>query len=578
MSRERLVRAGCFCAVTAICASAALGQGRARRISGCNGQTISAIDVQTLPPFEPGGSSISARAARAATQLHSTTRESVVRGFLVFHVGEPCSSMRLLESERILRAQPFIANANIVSIPDGRGGVTISVVTSDETSLVADGTLTTRRPMIRAARLGDQNIGGTGISVTGAWRHGTLYRDVYRANITDYQFLGRPYQLSLDGTRNEVGGSWSAVATHPFFTDLQRTAWRASAGALNGYVRFLRPESDAGVALRFGRSYADAGVVRALGRVGHVFLVGGTLSRESERPGYEPVLITDSAIVPDTSTALRGRYSQHQSSRANLLLGFRNIRFTRVAGFDAVEGIQDLRTGVELSTLFGRGFELTPRDERDYFLSADLYAGIGSARSFGAFQVLTERRRDLEKHSWDGILASGRAAWYAHAAPRHTSLIDVAFSGGWRQRVPFQVTFAERDGGLRGYHASDAGGAQRLIMRLEQRYQLGHVRQFASVAGALFVDAGNLWAGDSPFGVTTGTRYAVGVGLLAALPPRSRRTWRVDLAIPVNARGDAGRYELRVSSHDFTRWFWREPGDIQTSRERSIPTSVFNWP
>jgi hypothetical protein len=35
---------------------------------------------------------------------------------------------------------------------------------------------------------------------------------------------------------------------------------------------------------------------------------------------------------------------------------------------------------------------------------------------------------------------------------------------------------------------------------------------------------------------------------------------------------------VRFSNHDFTRWFWREPGDVQTARERAIPNSIYNWP
>jgi hypothetical protein len=47
--------------------------------------------------------------------------------------------------------------------------------------------------------------------------------------------------------------------------------------------------------------------------------------------------------------------------------------------------------------------------------------------------------------------------------------------------------------------------------------------------------------------------------------------------VPLNDRGDAS-FEVRFTNHDFTRWFWREPGDVQAARERAIPNSVYNWP
>lgn len=500
----------------------------------------------------------------------------MIRRFIPIRVGDACVDFRLREAERILRAQPFIADANLIVVPDSSGGVDLDVVTFDEVSLVLDGSLTTKSPIVRAARFGEENLSGSALSATAAWQNSRFYRNVYKGRVVDYQLFGRPYQLSLQGTRGEIGGSWDALVSHPFLTDLQRTSWRASAGSSSGFLYFLRPKVPA-AALKFVREYTDAGGVVAFGPVRHVFLIGATVSRERERTGHSPVLVLDSAVVPDTSTVLIGRYSEHRTSRINLLLGFRQLRYMQVRAFDAVEGTQDVRTGMQLAGLFGRGLKLTDADERDYFMSTDLYVGHGTPSSFAGIEIMGERRRDMDTHKTDGVLASGRAAWYAHPTKKHTSIIDVEFSGGWHQRVPFQVTLADRDGGMPGYGSSDLGGAQRTVVRMEDRYRLGRLRQLAGLAGAVWVDAGKLWAGEAPFGVTTNVKYAAGIGLLAALPPRSRRTWRVDLAFPLNDRGDS-KFEVRFTNHDFTRWFWREPGDVQTSRERAIPNSVYNWP
>lgn len=549
---------------------------RARPV--CDGQVISRIDIQTYPPFEPGGSSLTARAARVATELHATTRPTLIRRYLAFQLGDKCDEFRRRESERILRAQPFIADAQVVAAPDGAGGVAISVVTVDETSLVLDGSAAARAPMVRAFRFGDENVGGSGISATTAWQHGAFNRDIFRGRLVDYQFLGRPYQFSLDGERNEIGGSWNALASQPFLTDLQRTSWRISGGQGTRLMYFERVNAP-DAALQFTRAYWDAGGVVSLGGAQRRhFLVGATVSRERERTGHMPLFVTDTGLTTDTTSALVGRYGEHRSTRANLLLGYRNLRFFPVHAFDAVEGAQDVRTGIQISALVGRGFRVTDKDDRDYFVSSDVYAGRGTTASFTGLEVMAERRQDLEAHRWDGALASSRLAWYLHPAPKYTSLLDVEYSGGWRQRVPFQLTLSDREGGLRGFGGSQLGGGERLVTRLEERYQLGHFKQFAALAGGVFVDAGKLWAGDAPFGTTTGVEASVGVSLLAALPPRSRRTWRVDVARALSATTGKSRVEVRFSNHDFTRWFWREPGDVQSSRERSIPNSIYNWP
>jgi hypothetical protein len=254
------------------------------------------------------------------------------------------------------------------------------------------------------------------------------------------------------------------------------------------------------------------------------------------------------------------------------------MRLLRVTGFDAIEGVQDVRRGFQLSGLIGKGFHVGDSDERDYFFSGDIYFGAGSSRSFVAFETTGERRWDTDLHRWDGVLGSGRVAWYLKPRERETMITSFEFSGGWRQRVPFQLSFADRNGGLRGYSDSHLAGGRRIVLRLEDRYRLGHIKQFASLAGAAFIDAGKLNAGDVPFGVTTGIKYSVGVGLLAAVPTNSRRTWRIDLAYPINDRQELHSLEIRFSNNDFTRWFWREPADVQTSRERAVPNSVYNWP
>jgi len=67
----------------------------------------------------------------------------------------------------------------------------------------------------------------------------------------------------------------------------------------------------------------------------------------------------------------------------------------------------------------------------------------------------------------------------------------------------------------------------------------------------------------------------VGFSILASVPPRSARLWRLDVALPVNG---PHRLELRIVSNDQTSFFWREPDDVLLAREKTVPSSIFNWP
>ncbi|MBE3074129.1 MAG: hypothetical protein IMZ75_04160, partial [Actinobacteria bacterium] len=154
---------------------------------------------------------------------------------------------------------------------------------------------------------------------------------------------------------------------------------------------------------------------------------------------------------------------------------------------------------------------------------------------------------------------------------------DLTWSGGWRQRIPFQLTFADRDGGLRGFRNSDVGGARRLVARMEDRYLVGRFKEIASIGVAGFVEGGKIWAGKSPFGVNTPLNASVGFSILGAAPPQSRRMWRADFALPVRGDRKTG-WEVRLTATDLTRAFRVEPRDIYSSRERSVPSNVFNLP
>jgi len=259
------------------------------------------------------------------------------------------------------------------------------------------------------------------------------------------------------------------------------------------------------------------------------------------------------------------------------LFGLRDVSFMQVTGFESLDGYQDMRKGVEFASLVGNGLEILGGTENDLFLSGDLYGGFGTPRAFGGIEVRGEGRRPEGGTQWDGLLASGRAAIYLKPSDRNTILADAEWSAGWRERVPFQLTFSDRDGGPLGYRGSYLAGGRRIMTRLEDRILLGQLKQFATVGVAPFVNTGELWAGDAPFGSTTGVKFATGISLLASVPPKSQRLWRLDLAFPVHPEFGA-KWQIRLTSQNLTRMFWKEPNDIARNRERAVPTSIFNWP
>ena len=512
-----------------------------------------------------------------AMAVHTTTRPQVIRRFMLLREGDTCDALRLAESERILRAQPFLAEVTTRVFANDSGGVDIDVETSDEVALVLTGGGRPGFPPLRFVRVGDANVSGQGIYVAAEWRDGRPFRDGFGGRFVDNQLFGRPYTFQLKAYQTPLGSDWQADATHPFYTDIQRIAWIARAGTNDDYVQFMN-DASSNHALRSVRGYFDAGGIIRVGPPGRLSLFGASVSGDNERPGNEPVLITPTGFAPDTSTVLRNRFVAHRIARVNTLWGIRDIGFKRVRGFDALTATQDFAVGFQLGTLFGRSLSALGSRDDDIFVAGDLYVGAAGRRNALRLQMGGEGRRNNEDQSWDGMLATGHLLEYFKASPTNTMTASVEFSGGWHQRLPFSLKLSDPTGGVRGYGSSNTPGAQRVVVRLEDRQFVARPFRLGDLGLAAFVDAGRLWAGDIPYGVSTGTRSSVGVSVLAAVPQASARLWRVDFAFARNPDIRGRRFEVRFSSTNKTNFFMAEPSDIARTRERTVPSSVFRWP
>ncbi len=542
----------------------------------CAGQIITDIGVVTQPPYTtrlPGDLKFISNLTR---KLHVNTKDAVVRRYLLLDVGEPCDEVRRAESERIMRAQPIFVDARITVQNDPRGGVRLEVVTRDEFSLFVEPNVTLGGPVFRGLKIGESNFAGGAVYGALQYANGGAYRDKIGARFEHYQFLGGRNILRAFATRAPQGHDYGLELTRPYLTDLQHLAWRGKIGGTRTYERLLSPDIE-GSALRVDREFQDVGAVGRVGNVGNLKLVGASLSRELVSIDNKPVLLTREGFRNADSILFPNHYQNLYVTRLNALIGVRQLRFVRVAGFDALTGVQDLRVGIQTGLLLGRSVQWLGARDQDAFVLGDVYAGYGNKSSLLGFQTLTEARRDRKANRWDGVLTSGRLAWYVKPAEKQLTLTELLWSTGTSVRVPYQLSFADPEGGMPGYRNSRTPGAHRVVLRSEERIRIPSRYTVADFGAAVFFEAGKLWASDVPFAVASPLRGSVGLSIIAAVPPKSRRTWRVDFAMPVGGDPNAA-FEIRISNADRTRAFWTDPADMRRARERAVPTGIFAWP
>src|SRR5207247_539036 len=251
-------------------------------------------------------------------------------------------------------------------------------------------------------------------------------------------------------------------------------------------------------------------------------------------------------------------------------VGIRALTYTRTEGFETLAAEQDIATGMQFTNVIG--LPLTKSNMLgDVLVVSDVYMGSHTQRNFFGARAEGESRVNASSRDWQHLVLSGKAAWFFRPRPRWVSEVALEGAGAWRSDVPFQLALGDNPGGLSAYAHSRDVGAQRLMARVEQRFDLARYQMTRGAFGAAaFLDAGRLWAGDVPFGRNTPIRLSTGVALLGAWPARSQRTLRAELAIPWT-RAEGARPEVRFLIREPIAGFFQDPPRIRWARLSTGP-------
>lgn len=540
-------------------------------LPNCEGLRVSAVDIVRSDRVALDRTKTPGflRAVLKPLLYGAPTRAPALTPYLQLRVGSSCTEFARAESERLLRRLPYIADASVHTAPDGAGGVRVTVETTDDIRPIIGAGVSDSR--FTDLELGSTSIDGSGQLAALRWRDGGAFRDFLGARYTHFHALGGPNIAQLAYSRTPLGSFAQAGLQRPFLTDLQRLAGFAGYLKDDGYLDFARTSGER-LSLRTARERVDAGFAARLSTHGTgSWLVGALVMHEQRSAGDDAVRITDRGLFDTTAVELRDRFPNTQETRVGVVVGGRALTFVKATAFDGLESVQDVGRGVQLSTVFGRGFS----GDRAPFAAADLYTGVGTAANFVGLRVQGEARRDGA--GWGNAVVSGRLAWYSRPSPKQTRVVSVEYAGANVDSVPFQIAIADGATGLRGYSGSQLSGARRLIVRGERRLLFPGLGKAFGWGAAAFADAGQTWAGSVPFGESA-FRASAGLSLLAAVPRASRSLARVDVAYPLVKDAHAKGVDVRVSYRMAARAFWREPFALARVRVMNPTTDIFSWP
>ena len=196
------------------------------------GVIIEEVVIQVLPVFDTRKPTENVWFGRLANRIHVSTRAPVVRRALLFQEGSRVRSREIYESERILRALPFIKEAHIQLEPAGRDRARALVTVRDSWTLQVDGGYQKvgGQPSSNFG-IQDQNFLGTGKTV-GASLDKNPERTDTQFTYRDPQLLGSHWTLDGDYSMTTDGYGRRLWVRRPFFA--LRTPWSA---ALEGETR-----------------------------------------------------------------------------------------------------------------------------------------------------------------------------------------------------------------------------------------------------------------------------------------------------------------------------------------------------
>jgi hypothetical protein len=541
----------------------------------CPSGRVSSVTVDNQSIFDLGqleGGGILRPVYRLANALHVKTKEGFIRGELLLAEGDCYDPSLVEESGRILRGYGFFTRADVeVAGEEPDGSKRLRVDTKDEwTTSVSLGVSFERGLALESLGLTEHNVAGRGILAQVFFRR-RMEREDVGGRIELPRLFSTRTDLAVTAGSTRAGTFFEEVLAYPFVGEVGRWAVRQAyrrRDEIFPYGVGAAGVDYSHVLLPFLDERIEVLVAGRIGRPGNLTLLGMGVAREllNFEDFPQRLEIARDADFGSASPApagvddlVRAQTKASSTTRLDLFVGQRNIRFARVRGLDPLDGIQDIRLGTDFGLTLGRSIDVLTASGfdavDDLYARVRVFAGQDPGTSFVFLNAGLEGRRVLSGaqavDAWRDVLGEADVYAYVRAGrlPGHTFFARASGAGGWSFDTPFQLTLGGR-AGVRGFNEEDFPAARRVLFTLEDRiFYRWPAPELLDLGFTLFADAGRVWPGDVPFGTDSGWKGSVGLGLRFGFPPASRGVARIDLAFPLG--GEPGRSPvLRVTLHE----------------------------
>lgn len=511
------------------------------------GAVIGEIRINNVNVFDLNDPDDNKALFRLANRLHARTKAEVIRQQLLFKPGDPISARQIHESERLLRANNYLVDAQIRPVRYANGVVDIDVRTQDVWTL---------NPGINLGRSGGKNSYSFKLEDANLLGYGKDVQVNYESDVdrssslflySDPRFLGSWNQLLVSHAINSDGSRSEAAFTRPFYA--LDTRWAAGGGALHwdridsrydlGDIVDQYRHDEFDYVGYFGLSSGlNAGKIQR-------WTFGVNYSRDQFKP--DP-LFTSPVVLPNSRTLsypfvgfelLEDRFVE---ARNEMQIG-RTEDLYEGPYLQAVLGWASRAWGSNLNAVivgFSAGDTLrSPDSNKRLALGVDGYSRIengGLANASLSLNLESYWRFSPRQLSFASLFAVT-----THNLDKDRQLLLGGDNAGLSASTPHNPTAGSgplqySEESLRGYPLRYQDGQSLALLTLEHRiYTDYYLFRLFRIGGAAFFDMGRTWGRGTAGGESLGWLKDVGVGFrLGSTRSAFGNVIHVDVAFPLD--------------------------------------------
>lgn len=473
---------------------------------------------------------------RFANHAHIPTQPNVIHTILLFSKGDKYNPKKLAESERLLRTQKYLYDAQISATKNCDGNVNVRVVTRD---------LWTLLPEISFSRSGGTNKSSLGFRESNLFglgkrlslsrtndnnRRGYLF--VYDdPNILSSRYEGRvEYADNSDGTRHlfELTYPFYAIDT-PFSYGLLSDSEQREEALYQHGKEISRFEQTTNINNFF---------------IGHSRLLSNnwtqrvTLGYRDEQHRFDE---TDATLLP---------LAKNRNLSYFYLNGYWfEDDFIKVRNFDSIHRTEDLNLGWNIKTQLGYSSESLGNDDPRAVYSFDLNKAhfVGDNRLW-RFSANINGYWNEEQKKLENFVATSQVQYYLNTSIDKSWYIKARIQHAKNLTDDKQLTLGGETG-LRGYPMHYQHGDRSFLISIEKRYYWEYnLLQLYRVGGAVFMDTGKAWFNTKNGDENNQVLKNIGIGLrLAPSRANAGTIIHLDIAAPLNSHEEVDSVQWLLS-------------------------------